>query len=355
MSNNNFHGSINGVTIKKISKGMEQHLKKANYKTPKEVCDYIKETLVDEEIDDIQFPIQYFEKVFDQDRKGHIKLELSKQDDLYSDSNIAGFLSYLADWILTQDRAAERNNPYNYHNLKKLLKRIQKDLNASLSFFERTTQNEFESNTLRGIDRSNMINPWNMNESKFKKYVMSWYDKFFVDDKDIIKFYYEFREGVIANRNELRELKKQGKLSHSDNKKLKVLNDYVYSTKGDIIHIIENRQLKFNRCKNEEGTPKKNYVDERFDLEIDEKAIFNLLKMTPDENYSLDLNVMLWDLQSAIDKTELSNNQKEILKLYRNDLSQGEIADELDMTQGNVSRQLKKISEKIYKNGNNIR
>ena len=97
-NNNHFYGKIGGKSINNFLKF------DYNLKTCDERIDFVNEVLGMYEVDGVEFYDEYFDEVYDQDRKyGKINIVIGKDKSQYTESNIASALEIITNYILAVD------------------------------------------------------------------------------------------------------------------------------------------------------------------------------------------------------------------------------------------------------------
>ena len=105
-NNNHFYGKINGKSIGSFLKF------NYNLNTCEERIDFVNEVLEMYKVDGVEFYNEYFDEVYDQDRKfGKIDIVIGKDKSQYTESNIASALEMIANYILAVD---EKDKGINY-------------------------------------------------------------------------------------------------------------------------------------------------------------------------------------------------------------------------------------------------
>jgi hypothetical protein len=123
-NNNNFYGKIGG---KHIGNSLN-----FNYKlnTCEERIAFVNEVLEMYKVDGVEFYHEYFDEVYDQERK-HSKIDLviDKSKSTYTTSNIASSLELIANYILAVDDVDDKVN-YKIYTSEELFKRACQEFNV---------------------------------------------------------------------------------------------------------------------------------------------------------------------------------------------------------------------------------
>ena len=105
-NNNHFYGAIGGKRINDFLK-FDYSLNSC-----KERIDFVNEVLGMYEVDGVEFYHEYFDEVYDQEKKnGKIDIVISNSKSQYSESNVANSLEIIANYILAMDK---KENDVNY-------------------------------------------------------------------------------------------------------------------------------------------------------------------------------------------------------------------------------------------------
>ena len=355
-NNNKFNGSINGkrasdyyrLALKKGSseiKSKEYELKKIN------------NILGTEVIDGVEFYDEFWTKVFlqnDEDEYcGSIKLILNKDDNLYSDSNIAQTLEFLGTCILRSEK--KKDNPEQYirvfHSKEMYLKAV-KEYDELRKIIENTSEGKYaEENGLD--DLFVLVNQMNYKREK------TWRE---LDDKHLKKLdeeygtkytqVHDYYTGYLKMKDKLHEYKaiqSKRKLTHDESIQCKLVNKNVKSLKDDFLECInkKSRPIVFKNPLPDEGYPSWNEYDE-----TDIEHLRYALQLPRTNDLQTDTGVIARDIDTTIDLCEFTEIQYKVLKMYRKGISQYEISNELNMdislVNRNINAILKKISEKNW-------
>ena len=123
-NNNHFYGKIGGKSIGNFLKF------DYNLKSCQERIDFVNEVLGMYEVDNVEFYDEYFDEVYDQDRKhGKINIVIGKDKSQYTESNIASALEMIANYILAVDEKDENIN-YKIYSSEELFNRACQEHNV---------------------------------------------------------------------------------------------------------------------------------------------------------------------------------------------------------------------------------
>jgi predicted DNA-binding protein YlxM (UPF0122 family) len=338
-SNNNFYGKIN----------------EKDYKYFMNILSQLKSTTIEENIEQVSEILddEFWHKVFIQnDEKefdGSIKLILDKDDDLYSDSNIAKTLESFGTFILSADK--KKDNPdwirtFNHHEIEK------KGINE-LNFVQHLEE------TLGRTNSEFVISNVNYNYKLKREFDMTTKDlaeinELFGDEYPIIRGYYNLYLDARKQLKKLNDLSKERGLTQEEKAQKRMWTNSVKTYKEDILESMKQlvQPLKFKAPLPDSGCPSWDEFDEK-----DEEHIRYALKISKD---NIDISSDLYSIVMDLDKTislciedyEFTDTQLKVLELYRDNATQEEIAKELGIKQQVVNKHInaicKIISEKNW-------
>ena len=196
-NNNNFNGKLEGKSAYEYYQAIKG-FKKQNVE---ETIKFIREVIGSEFINDREFVHPFFEKVFIQDGErneweGGIKLLLSTNDSLYSDSNIAKLLECMGTMIIESER--KRDNPDKYIKVFKSSEMFAKAIdeqNALSQIVNSSSDGKYAKTT----GRDDMFVLANQMNYKLEKRRIK------LNDKDLEKLDKEFGSKYFSVRKYLRE------------------------------------------------------------------------------------------------------------------------------------------------------
>lgn len=362
--NNNFYGRISGKNIFDFIKDLDYKLK-----TTEERIDLVNDRLETYEIEGVEFYHSYFDEVYDQERKyGKIDIVINNSKTTYSESNVARGLEILGSYILNapDEKEYRKLNDVNYklYNSKELYNRAiqEEQLIYQLSSVnsDRSNNYEYSSNNdyndpRKDIDRegsSFAIFQLPKNYKKVKDII--------IEPKDFKRFpiLQEYQNSIDNLKNRLDNLMEFSKFISSKND-----DDFIELIKENKLHkrIIQNnlKSLKIDMLdiKKKLEQPiiwKSPLKDDGFpcwdELDMfDKKHIKELLKVKRGNDLQDDLSCIVMDLNNLLDTIEFTDNQRNVLELYRKGLSITEISNELDLHHSVVNRTLNSILNLIIK------
>lgn len=348
-NNNKFNGKLGN----KMAYDYYNEAKHLRCDTSDEMIEEVKNILGCNYIDDKEFYDEFWEKVFlqndDEGYNGGIKLLLNTTDNLYSESNIATTLELMGTLIIRSER--KRDNPEQYikvYHSREMFKKAIDEQNAIRHIAENTSDGKYSKE--KGLDDlfvlSNQIN-YKM-EKRFDK----------LDDKHLEKLdkkygskypqVHDYYIGYLNMKNilrEMNELKKLRKLNKEENIKYKLIKKNLRSLKEDFLDCINRkaRPIMFKSPLPDSGKPDW----DKFDI-LDKEHIRYALPLTKGSDMQDDLSVIIRDLNNTIKECEFTEIQSDVLELLREDKTQDDIGNMLDISQQMVSVHIKVIVNKIY-------
>ena len=386
-NNNNFYGKINGITASDLVKDMNYEINTIDRRV-----EFVKNRLIKEEIDGVQFPIYYLEQVFIQEDpnmsnkdglfyvsdidkhmnldelekwcddnnksyekylgKGKIKLILNKKDSLYSDSNIARILESLGTYILMLDKKKDNDKYIKVYHSEELFKRALKEerlinkvaLNMNNAMYAKGTHDE-------SVEFAMLTIPKNFKkEKKFTK----------KDDHSLGKLNEKYGEKYPGFRdyyNSYKHFKKMAyelthdnegnvvKLNKEQERRKRLLYKNIKSIKEDMFDYLNSklRPIMMKAPLKDEGCPSWDMYDD-----LDKEHIKALLPFIDRMDLQDDLSVIVRDLNNTISECEFTDIQWNVLKLLRQDKTQEDIGNILDINKSVVNRHIDAIVNKIY-------
>ena len=354
MSSVNFNNNkFNGKIGEKRACDYYNKSKYLRFDTSDEMIDEINNILGMEVINNKEFYDEFWEKVFLQDDEdgynGGIKLLLNTTDNLYSDSNIASTLELMGTLIIRSER--KRDNPEQYikvYHSREMFNKAIDEQNAIRHITENTSEGKYSKE--KGLDDlfvlANQVN-YKM-EKRFDK----------LDDKHLEKLDKEYGSkypqvhdyyiGYLSMKHKLKEMneiKKLRKLSKEENIKYKLIKKNVRSLKEDFLDCInkKTRPISFKAPLPDSGCPSWDMYDD-----LDKEHIKALLPFIDRIDLQDDLSVIIRDLNNTISECEFTDTQWNVLKLLRQDKTQENIGNILNISKQMVNTHINGIVNKIY-------
>ena len=331
-NNNHFYGKINGKSIGSFLKF------NYNLNTCEERIDFVNEVLEMYKVDGVEFYNEYFDEVYDQDRKfGKIDIVIGKDKSQYTESNIASALEMIANYILAVD---EKDKGINYK------------IYTSEELFNRACR---EYNVINSVAKANGGLDMNYGENISEAFPIFQLPKNFkkvkdlkVEKKDLEKYppmkdYTDFYEYL---KEESKRLWNTKGLSKEDMVRRSKIKKILPEIKKDIIEVKKQLQMPIIW-----KTPLKDNGSADYDeLDMfDKNVVKMLLQVHKQVDLQDDLSCILVDLDNLINKIKFTERQYEVLELWRNGLTIENISKELHVIQSTVSITLDRAIDSIIK------
>ena len=386
--NNKFNGAINGKRCKDYYKESKKYGSDVY-----EQIEIAKEILGVEEIDGVQFADEFWTKVFlqsDEDEYcGGIKLILSKDDSLYSESNIALTLEKIASDILGKDtKKISGDKKIKVYHSKSLfdkaseeyeeLKRIgemststrgmiNKGMSSDISFddLKKGMIVDISKDKLEKIQEEPVLaNLMNYKLEKDLKRIKDWeleyINNMYKDRYPIIDLYYQEYlkmksryDKFIYNPKEMyehiedaneRKKAKFRNLTDEEKRIRDLMRRQVKLLKDDFINIINAkvRPILFKAPLPDGGSPEWSMFDE-----TDPEHIKAALRLNRGNDMQDELSVIIRDLEITVSQCKWTDRQKRILELLKTDISLPQIAEEVKMRWGNFNKEYDRMCKRI--------
>lgn len=333
-NNNNFYGKLHGKSIRDFSKLDYSIIRSDNR------IKYVNDLLGSYQINDKDFYDEFFEELFDTTERQRIKIHLSKDDSVYSTSNIAIYLERLGTYILNSKEQVidgevlqKKELKYKVYNSKELFRRAcqeDKFINGIASINGgRTLIDNYENcqgeafPIFRAVDK---------NYNKVKDIVFE--GKKDTDKYPVLKDYSDFYNHL------------QTRLKHEDANFM--LANVIHGVRDDLNNgkALLEKPIVFKSPL----TPSPSSMFEDYDIPT-KKEIKHMLQITYDSIDDIDKVCALIDFNMIVDKCKFTENQEKILRLYRKSFQTKRIA-QIMMTSEpnivNIVNDICKIIEKKY-------
>ena len=331
-NNNHFYGKINGKSIGSFLKF------NYNLNTCEERIDFVNEVLEMYKVDGVEFYNEYFDEVYDQDRKfGKIDIVIGKDKSQYTESNIASALEMIANYILAVD---EKDKGINYK------------IYTSEELFNRACR---EYNVINSVAKANGGLDMNYGENISEAFPIFQLPKNFkkvkdlkVEKKDLEKYppmkdYTDFYEYL---KEESKRLWNTKGLSKEDMVRRSKIKKILPEIKKDIIEVKKQLQMPIIW----KAPLKDNGGADYDELDMFDKNVVKvLLQVHKQVDLQDDLSCILVDLDNLINKIKFTERQYEVLELWRNGLTIENISKELHVIQSTVSITLDRAIDSIIK------
>ena len=331
-NNNHFYGKINGKSIGSFLKF------NYNLNTCEERIDFVNEVLEMYKVDGVEFYNEYFDEVYDQDRKfGKIDIVIGKDKSQYTESNIASALEMIANYILAVD---EKDKGINYK------------IYTSEELFNRACR---EYNVINSVAKANGGLDMNYGENISEAFPIFQLPKNFkkvkdlkVEKKDLEKYppmkdYTDFYEYL---KEESKRLWNTKGLSKEDMVRRSKIKKILPEIKKDIIEVKKQLQMPIIW----KAPLKDNGGADYDELDMFDKNVVKvLLQVHKQVDLQDDLSCILVDLDNLINNVEFTKRQYEVLELWRNGLTIENISKELHVKENTVSITLNRAIDSIIK------
>ena len=331
-NNNHFYGKINGKSIGSFLKF------NYNLNTCEERIDFVNEVLEMYKVDGVEFYNEYFDEVYDQDRKfGKIDIVIGKDKSQYTESNIASALEMIANYILAVD---EKDKGINYK------------IYTSEELFNRACR---EYNVINSVAKANGGLDMNYGENVSEAFPIFQLPKNFkkvkdlkVEKKDLEKYppmkdYTDFYEYL---KEESKRLWNTKGLSKEDMVRRSKIKKILPEIKKDIIEVKKQLQMPIIW----KAPLKDNGGADYDELDMFDKNVVKvLLQVHKQVDLQDDLSCILVDLDNLINNIKFTERQYEVLELWRNGLTIENISKELHVKENTVSITLDRAIDSIIK------
>lgn len=333
-NNNHFYGKIGGKSINNFLKF------DYNLKSCQERIDFVNEVLGMYEVDNVEFYDEYFDEVYDQDRKyGKINIVIGKDKSQYTESNIANALEIIANYILAVDEK-EKSINYKIYTSEELFNKACKEYKLINSVAKANGGIELMNNTGENIVEGFPLYQLPKNFKKVKDLKI---EKVDLEKYPPMKDYQNFYEYLKEESNRLwttkglsrEELIRRGKIK-------KILPEI----KKDILEVKKQLQMPIIW-----KAPLKDSGEADYDMldMFDKNVVKELLRVKKQVDLQDDLSCILVDLENLINKVEFTDRQKEVLNMWKNGVCIDDIAKDLKVRQNTVSKTLSRAVESIIK------
>ena len=336
-NNNQFYGAIGGKRINDFLK-FDYSLNSC-----KERIDFVNEVLGMYEVDGVEFYHEYFDEVYDQEKKnGKIDIVISNSKSQYSESNVANSLEIIANYILAMDKK-ENDVNYKIYTSEELFNKACQEFNlinnvarangglATIDNYDKITGAKCESFPIFQL-------PKNYKKVKDLKFEMRDLNKY-----PPMKDYYDFYEYL---KGESKRLWSKGKLTKDEIIRRGRINKIMVEVKKDMMEVKRQLQMPiiWKSPLKDEGGADYNELDM-----FDKNTVKELLRVHKQLDLQDDLSCILVDLDNLINKIDFSKRQLEILEMWRNGLETGLIAKNLNIKPQTVTGSLNSAIDLIIK------
>ena len=334
-NNNHFYGEISGRTIKSFLDF------DYNLKTTEERIDHLYKVLETYEIGDSEFYHEYFDEVYDQDRKfGKINIVIGKDKSQYTESNVAKALEIMANYILVVDEK-EKGVDYKIYESEELFNRACQEYKLVNSIAK---ANGGQSMRV-GDNNGETPEPFPIFQlpKNYKKVKDLKLEKDDLEKYPYMNDYYNFYEYL---KEESKRLWSKGKLTREESIKRGKIKKLLPEVKKDMMEVKKQLQMAiiWKSPLKDEG-----YTDyDELDM-FDKNVVKELLKVHKQVDLQDDLSCILVDLENLIKKINFTKRQGQVLRLWTNNVGTFEIAKELKIKPQTVVSSLNSVIDLIVK------
>lgn len=337
-NNNHFYGKINGKNIFDFTSNLNYQL---------DTCDeriiFINKKLNMYEIDGVEFYDEYWDEVYDQERKyGKIDIVIGKDKSQYSESNIAKSLELLANYILAVD---DNKNEINYkiYTSEELFKRVCQEeklinqvskVNGGLDMIKgRFKEGKEEQNSFPIFQlpkNYKKVKDLKMEKSDLKKYPP-------------MKDYYDFYEYL---KEESKRLWNKEKLTKEEVTKRNKIKKILPEIKQDILSVKKQMQqpIIWKAPLSDNGCPSWDELDM-----FDKKVVKELLRVKKGNDLQDDITCIVQDLNNLINKIKFTEQQYLILNMWSDGMKLNDISVHTKTDISTISRVLNTVINMIVK------
>lgn len=334
-NNNNFYGKIGGKHIGSFLN--------FNYKlnTCEDRIAFVNEVLEMYKVDGVEFYHEYFDEVYDQERK-HSKIDLviDKNKSTYTTSNIASSLELIANYILAVDDVDDKVN-YKIYTSEELFKRACQEFNVVNGVVKANggLDMKYEEEGNKGVEAF----PFFQLPKNYKKVKDLKFEKEDLEKYPPMKDYYEFYNYLKEESKRLWGTKNLSKEEMVRRGKIKKLLPEI---KKDMIDVKKQLQMPIIW-----KSPLKDNGGADYDLldMFDKEVVKELLRVHKGVDLQDDLSCILVDLENLINKIEFTDKQRKVLELWSNGLATGEISKKLNVKPNTVVSCLNGVVDLIVK------
>lgn len=333
-TNNRFRGYIDGKTIWDYIGKLDYNIDELENRKKK-----VSEILnLDETGNSLDL---FWQDVWDM---GVCKSGLNTTDDLWSDTNVCKCLESIGTYLIAKGDKLPREDIKVYDDYN-LFKRILKEKELINRYGEKTDDEVIvfrakKNYKLSPKDSINSKDKCNYEEIKnyndFKQYLLS--ITYNGEDISLQKESKKKREELVDKINNM----SNSEFNMTSASLYRTVKNQLPTLEDDMLYVknSKERPIKWKSPLKDSG----NEIDWSYLDMFDVNHVKALLQVKKDIDIS---NEILIDIYDLIEKTDLSNRQKEILDMWRNDKTQQYIADKLGCSRTVVIKQLDKIVRKI--------
>lgn len=337
-NNNHFYGEISGKRINDFLW--------FDYKldTCEDRINHLQNVLEMYEVDGVEFYHEYFDEVYNQDRKyGKIDIVINTSKSQYSESNVANAIEKMADYILAVDEK-DRGVNYKIYTSEELFNRMCKEFNVVNGVARANGGSSMVRNSFsKDGKKEQMVFPIFQLPKNYKKVKDTKFEKGDLEKYPPMKDYYDFYEYLKEESNRL--WGKKG-LTSEEMYRRGMIKKIMPEVKKDMIHVKSQLQMPIIW-----KSPLKDNGNADYDeLDMfDKNTIKELLRVHKGNDLQDDLTCILYDLQNLIDKIDFTDKQMKVLDMWMNGVETNNIGKVIGVKQNTVSGTLNTIIDKIVK------
>lgn len=334
-NNNHFYGKINGKSIFDFFKF------NYNLDTCEERIDFLNQVLEMYMVDGVEFYHEYFDEVYDQDRKyGKINIVIGKDKSQYTESNVATTLEKLADYILAVDKKEEEIK-YKIYTSEELFNRVCKEYSLINNVAKSNGGLELMKNNFSKENNINEVFPIFQLPKNYKKVKDLVIEKEDLEKYPTLKEYNDFYEQL---KEESKRLWSTSNLTKEEVIRRGKIKKVMSEIKKDMLLVKKQLQKPIIWKSPLKDNGKVDY--DELDM-FDRNVVKELLRVHKGNDLQDDLTCILEDLKNLLNRVELTDRQKIALKLWSNGVSETEIANELNVKQNTVNGILNTVIGRI--------
>lgn len=334
-NNNHFYGKIGGKSIGNFLKF------DYNLKSCQERIDFVNEVLGMYEVDNVKFYDEYFDEVYNQDRKhGKINIVIGKDKSQYTESNIASALEMITNYILAVDEKGENIN-YKIYSSEELFNRACQEHNV----INNVARANGGLSMKYGDDKDKILEEFPIFQlpKNYKKVKDLKIEKSDLEKYPPMKDYYDFYEYLKEESKRLWNTKGLDRKTVIKRGKIKKILPEI---KKDMLEVKKQLQIPviWKSPLKDSGCPDYDILDM-----FDKNVVKELLKVHKQVDLQDDLSCILVDLENLINKVEFTDRQKEVLNMWRNGMCIDDIAKDLKVRQNTISKTLDRAVKSIIR------
>lgn len=291
-----------------------------------------------------------------------VKLVLTSKDGLYSDTNVCKVLTQMCEYILKKTKRA-KSTKYFFYTEKDLEKVELKDQDINKKFQiadekgmmlflkDASINYKFEKKQEVDVNKDEdfevpYLRDYMMllKEGKDKLGSLGRCDRYFKEKNRLDNEEIEYGETDLMERFDVKY--EDLGIYETWNKRRRHLRNLCESIPSDAILTKDCMKgtIYFKSPLRDEGKPDWNMIDM-----FDKEHVKALIAIKRGNDLQDDLSCIVIDLKNLIDRTPLTDRQKEVLDLWKEDKSQTEIGEILGISQSNIHSAMDKIANNIVK------